>query len=91
MPCLITALSELNEPRYMTPGGIFDAFREKQVTVWNRPDLDVEDSNIGLKGSPTRVFKSFTKELKGKGTVVTLDTKESVDFLIEKLHEKFIL
>ena len=25
MPCLITALSELNEARYMTPGGIFDA------------------------------------------------------------------
>ena len=25
MPCLITALSELNKPRYMTPGGIFDA------------------------------------------------------------------
>ena len=25
MPCLITALSELNEPRYMTPGGIMDA------------------------------------------------------------------
>ena len=34
MPCLITALSELNQPRYMTPGGIFDAYREKQVTVW---------------------------------------------------------
>ena len=26
MPCLITALSELNQPRYMTPGGIFDAY-----------------------------------------------------------------
>ena len=25
MPCLITALSEMNQPRYMTPGGIFDA------------------------------------------------------------------
>ena len=34
MPCLITALSELNEPRYMTPGGIFDAYDEKEVTVW---------------------------------------------------------
>ena len=33
MPCLITALSELNEPRYMTPGGIFDAW-EAEVTVW---------------------------------------------------------
>ena len=91
MPCLITALSELNEPRYMTPGGIFDAFRERQVTVWNRPDLEVDDGNIGLKGSPTRVFKSFTKELKGKGTVVTLDVQESAEFLVEKLHEKFIL
>ncbi|MDD6674656.1 MAG: electron transfer flavoprotein subunit beta/FixA family protein, partial [Lactimicrobium massiliense] len=26
MPCLITALSELDTPRYMTPGGIFDAY-----------------------------------------------------------------
>ena len=33
MPCLVTALSELNEPRYMTPGGIFYAF-EKEITVW---------------------------------------------------------
>ena len=38
MPCLITALSELNQPRYMTPGGIFDAYREKQVTVWGLND-----------------------------------------------------
>lgn len=91
LPCLITALSELNEPRYMTPGGIFDAYREKQVTVWTRPDLKVDDSNIGLKGSPTRVMKSFTKAVKGKGTVVTLDVNESVDFLVEKLQEKFIL
>ncbi len=91
MPCLITALAELNEPRYMSPKGIFDAYREKEVAIWTRPDLDVEDGNIGLKGSPTRVFKSFTKALKGKGTVVNLDAQESVDFLVEKLHEKFIL
>ena len=48
MPCLITALSEMNQPRYMTPGGIFDAYREKEVKVWTRPDLKVDDSNIGL-------------------------------------------
>lgn len=91
MPCLITALSEMNKPRYMTPGGIFDAYRDKEVTIWTRPDLDVSDGNIGLKGSPTRVYKSFTKAVKGKGTIVTLDTQESVDFLLEKLQEKFIL
>ena len=91
MPCLITALSEMNQPRYMTPGGIFDAYREKEVKVWTRPDLKVDDSNIGLKGSPTRVFKSFTKPVKGKGTVVTLDPQESANWLIDRLHEKFIL
>ena len=38
MPCLITALSELNEPRYMTPGGIFDAC-DAEITTWGRADL----------------------------------------------------
>lgn len=91
LPCLITALSELNQPRYMKPGAIFDAYREKEVTVWGRADLDVDDSNIGLKGSPTRVFKSFTKAVKGKGTVVSLDPQESANWLVDRLHEKFIL
>lgn len=91
LPCLITALAELNEPRYMTVGGIFDAYREKEVQILTRADLDVDEGSIGLKGSPTRVIKSFTKEAKGKGTTVTLDTQESVVWLIEKLQEKFIL
>lgn len=90
MPCLITALGELGTPRYMTPGGIYDAW-EKEITVWVREDLDVDDKNIGLKGSPTRVKKSFTKAVKGKGVIVTLDAEESADWLVERLAEKFII
>ena len=30
MPCLITALGDLNKARYMTPGGIFDALKMKK-------------------------------------------------------------
>lgn len=89
-PCLITALAEMNEPRYMTPGGIFDAF-QKEITEWHRADLDVDDSNIGLKGSPTRVKKSFTKAVKGQGTVVTMEPEESANWLTDRLREKFIL
>ena len=91
LPCLITALAELNTPRYMTPGGIFDAYRTQEVKTLTRADLDVEDSNIGLKGSPTRVFKSFTKGVKGKGTIVTLDSQESADWIVARLSEKFVL
>lgn len=91
MPCLITALSELGEPRYMTPGGIFDAYREKVVPGWGLADLTVDVANIGLKGSPTKVAKSFPKSLKANGTVVHLDPEESAAFVVEKLKEKFVL
>ncbi|RKM60481.1 electron transfer flavoprotein subunit beta/FixA family protein [Butyrivibrio sp. CB08] len=92
MPCLITALSELNEPRYMTPGGIFDAF-EKEVTVWGRPDLkDVDDSNLGLKGSPTQIAKASDKVKKGQGEKVAPDSPdEAVDYIVGKLKEKHVI
>ena len=91
MPCLITALGEMNTPRYMTPGKIFDAYREKEVTVWTRADLDVADEAIGLKGSPTKVAASMPKSVKPAGTKVTLDPEESASFIVEKLQEKFVL
>ena len=92
MPCLITALSELNEPRYMTPGGIFDAC-DKEVTVWGRADLkDVDDSDLGLKGSPTKVKKSFTPPQKQGGVVVKEDSPEaSAQKLFELLNSAHIV
>lgn len=91
MPCLVTALGEMNTPRYMTPGGIFNAYREKEVTIWTRADLDVEDEAIGLKGSPTKVAKSFPKSIKAAGVKVTLEPDDAADYIVEKLKEKFVL
>lgn len=91
LPVLITALSELNEPRYMSPGGIFDAFREKKVTVWTLKDLTVDINNIGLKGSPTKVKKSFTKGAKSAGKIFNLEPQESAELIVDKLKEKFII
>ena len=91
MPCLVTALAELNEPRYMTPGGIFDAY-DAEVTVWGRKDLkDVEDSNLGLAGSPTKIAKASDKVRKGAGEKVTLDPEEAVDYIMDKLAEKHVI
>ncbi len=93
MPCLITALSELNDPRYMTPGGIFDAYDEKEVTVWGRPDLkELDDANIGLAGSPTKIAKASDKVRKGAGEKVAPDTPdEAVSYIFGKLNEKHII
>ena len=91
LPCLLTALAELNEPRYMTPGGIFDAY-SKEITVWGRNDLkDVEDSNLGLKGSPTQIAKASDKVRKGAGEHVTLDPAASADYIVSKLAEKHVI
>lgn len=92
MPCLITALSELNQPRYMTPGGIFDAYK-KDITVWGRKDLkDVLDSNLGLKGSPTQIAKASDKVRKGAGVKETnLDPSAAANYIVEKLTEKHVL
>ena len=92
MPCLITALAELNDPRYMTPGGIFDAY-DAEITVWGRADLvDVDDSNIGLNGSPTKIAKASDKVRKGAGEKVVLDTPdESVDYIMDKLLTKHVI
>ncbi len=90
-PCLITALSELNDPRYMTPGGIFDAVKA-EITVWGRANLvDVDDSNLGLKGSPTKIAKASDKVRKGSGEKVNLDAEESVKYIVDKLKVKHVI
>ena len=93
MPCLLTALSELNEPRYMTVKGIVDAY-EKPVTVWGFDDLkdDLNPDWIGLKGSPTNVFQSFGKQLRAPGTILNnVSAEEAVDAIMAKLIERHII
>ncbi|WP_298018946.1 electron transfer flavoprotein subunit beta/FixA family protein [uncultured Dysosmobacter sp.] len=93
MPCLVTALSELCEPRYMSVRGIVDAY-EKTVTVWGFDDLknDLNPEWIGLKGSPTNVFQSFGKKMRDPGTLLKdLTADQAVEAIMEKLIERHII
>jgi electron transfer flavoprotein beta subunit len=91
MPCLITTLSENNKARYMSVAGIFDAYKEKEIKYWSLKDIDVDPLKIGLKGSPTKVKKSFTKGAKTAGKVYDVDAKEAAKIMIEKLQEKYYI
>ncbi|MBI9010754.1 MAG: electron transfer flavoprotein subunit beta/FixA family protein [Clostridiales bacterium] len=91
MPCLITTLSEMNTPRYMSVAGIYEAF-QKEIKHWTLEDLDVNRAFIGLKGSPTKVKKSFTKGVKTAGKLFEITTaNEGATIIIDKLKEKFII
>ena len=93
LPALVTALSELNEPRYMRPGRIFDAIDHPElVTVWGRANLDVDDKDIGKKGSPTVIAKASDKVAKGKGVKVAPESpEEAVDYITNVLDEKHVI
>jgi len=91
MPCLITTLSDMNTPRYMSVKGIYDAY-EKEIKEWTLEELDVNRAHIGLKGSPTKVKKSFTKGAKTAGKKFEINTaNEGAVIIIDKLKEKFII
>ncbi|SFE25357.1 electron transfer flavoprotein subunit beta/FixA family protein [Peptostreptococcus sp. D1] len=92
-PCLITTLSEEITPRYMSIGGIFNAYK-KDIKVWGLKDIEdkLDISNIGLKGSPTNVKRSFTKQAKGQGIKMEgLTPEEAADAIVAKLQEKFFI
>lgn len=89
-PCLLTAVKELNAPRYMTVGGIVDACA-KPITVWNHEDVALNPSNCGLNASPTQVFRSFTPPPKGKGEMLAGSVPEMASALVQKLAEKHAL
>lgn len=92
-PFLLTALTELAKPRYMSVGGVFDAYREKEVKLWNYETIKatVDVANLGLKGSPTQVKKSFTKSAKAKGQLHEVSADEAVQIIVDKLTEKYII
>ena len=89
-PCVLTVLSSANKARYMSVRGIVEAF-DKPIETWGFDNITVDESKIGLNGSPTRVAKSFGKALKAAGQVYEVEPTEAVDIIINKLKEKYII
>ena len=86
-PVLLTAIEELNNTRYMNVQYIFDTVN-KEVKMMTAADIDVPVEELGLKGSPTKVKKSMTKEAKGAGEIVKESAPEAVAYVLGKLKEK---
>jgi electron transfer flavoprotein beta subunit len=55
LPVVISVKTASNEPRFIDFHRKPWAFEEAEVVIWGHDDVDVEDGNIGLAGSPTVV------------------------------------
>lgn len=94
-PCLLTCITDKAiTPRYMTLNGINDCY-SKPFTVLDYEALKdeplIELDTIGLKGSPTNIFKSFTPPQKGSGIMLEGAEKSTVADLVERLLDKHVI
>ncbi len=93
-PCLVTCIKELNVPRYMSIPGVFGCY-SKPLTVFDFEALKDEPlidlATIGLKGSPTNIFKSFTPPQKGVGMMLEGADKSTCEDLADRLASKHII
>ena len=78
-----------------TPGGTNSCsttYRALTAEELRQMDLkDLDDANIGLKGSPTKIAKASDKVRKGAGEMFTLDPEAAAAYITEKLQEKHII
>ena len=93
-PCLLTCIKELNVPRYMSIKGIMGCYN-KPVEVYDyntlKDDPLIDPATIGLKGSPTNIFKSFTPPQKGQGKMLEGADMSTCQELVSELQKKHII
>lgn len=89
MPVLLTAIKELNTPRYPSFTGIFDAYdKEDKVKVLSNAELDIDLTQIGVKNSPTNVYRSFVPVKEKHNEIISgMNDKEKAANLVDVLAD----
>ncbi len=90
LPGCLTVVKEINEPRLPSLKGKMKA-KSCPIMKYGRADLEVEDEFIGLDGSPTRVMRIFTPEMRKGGEKWTDEHIELARKLAEALRGRKII
>jgi len=91
LPCLLTAVNGLGKPRYPRFTGVFAAYKQ-EILWWDMQDLGLINSEkLGLHGSPTKVYKSFTPKVERAGEIFHDGSRDSVVQLISRLRDRHFI
>jgi electron transfer flavoprotein beta subunit len=85
LPCLITVVKEINDPRLPSLKGKMRA-KSAQIQVWKAADMGCDPKAIGLDGSPTKVVKIFTPPPREKGKVLQGESVDMAGELVDLLR-----
>ncbi|MCD6181822.1 MAG: electron transfer flavoprotein subunit beta/FixA family protein [Candidatus Cloacimonetes bacterium] len=84
LPAVISVVKEINIPRLPSLRGKRKA-KKAELKIVTSADLDLDETAIGLNGSPTQVVRIFSPDLSKSGEIIELPPEEAV----EKLYAKF--
>ncbi len=86
LPCLLTVVKEINEPRLPSLKGKMRA-KKAEILTWTAKDIQVDPEKIGLGGSPTQVIKIFSPPPRKGGQIFEGPAEEVVDKLGDILKD----
>jgi len=86
VPCLITVVKEINEPRLPSLRGIMAA-KKAEIETLTADRLGEDPSRFGLSGSPTQVVETYVPKREKQAVVFSGTVEHQVDMLVEKLKE----
>ena len=89
LPCLMTVVKEINEPRLPSLKGKMKAAKV-EIATWTAKDLGLDPAKVGLNGSPTKVVKIFSPPPRLGGQILCGETDEVAAKLVELLKNEVI-
>ncbi len=90
VPCLLTVVKEINEPRLPSLKGKIAA-KKAEITKLTAADIACEVDKIGQMGSPTWVRKIFAPPKREKGMIFKGETQDTVQGLVKEIKSKGII
>ncbi|HRU05556.1 MAG TPA: electron transfer flavoprotein subunit beta/FixA family protein [Candidatus Brocadiia bacterium] len=93
LPCLISVVKEISNPRLPTLKGKQRA-RQMDIPAWTAADLEADEKLLGLNGSPTRVVKIDRPKVTRSGVTVWIEktgAEEAARQLADFLEKRNLL
>ena len=86
LPCVLTVVKEINEPRIASLKGKMAA-KKAQIVKWTVLDIGADPAKVGLGGSTTKVLKIFAPPARQGGQIFTGEPEQVIGRLVEQLKD----
>jgi electron transfer flavoprotein beta subunit len=90
LPCLVSVVREINEPRLPTLMAIMAASK-KPMTTWSATDLNLEANELGFNGSLIEILRSAVSAGERRRVTLQGEPKEIAPKLVKALVEEGVL